>query len=336
MQARIRVLALVLLGFTLAFLSPDAARGQDFKSAVEQLARDLGNSVPEGRTLTVAVSDFPDLQGGVTDLGRYVSERLVTRLSARPEKFRVIERRRLDQVLSELRFNLSDLVDPAKAQQLGKMLGVQAIVVGTLSDLGTNIDIDARIIDIGVNSTMPGVSVTLSKDDTVRQLLERGRQMPGYGGGSSAGGSSSMPAPSSVLGFYESPEIRIEVDSLRVLKNDEIIMTAYFSSSRSSGVTVALNDGGHGSWRYYPTYLVDELGQNFRLEKVSALRGNPLFLPPGTRVLTTLTFDADYRGLGESVSLATDVDIFSADERGTAGKHLKTLNIWIRNMKPSK
>jgi hypothetical protein len=39
---------------------------------------------------------------------------------------------------------------------------------------------------------------------------------------------------------------------------------------------------------------------------------------------------------GELLSLATDIDVFSADERGTAGKRLKTLNIWIRNMKPSK
>lgn len=108
----------------------------DLKEAVEQLAVQLAKSVPEGQTMRVAVTDFPDLQGVTSDLGRYIAERLTTRLSAQTQKFRVIERRRLGQVLGELRFSMSDLVDPDKAKQLGKMLGVEAIAVGTLSDLG--------------------------------------------------------------------------------------------------------------------------------------------------------------------------------------------------------
>lgn len=47
---------------------PSAPAGAaDLKEAVEQLAVQLAKSVPEGRTMRVAVTDFPDLQG-VTDL----------------------------------------------------------------------------------------------------------------------------------------------------------------------------------------------------------------------------------------------------------------------------
>src|SRR6266849_3042394 len=81
--------------WALSFGSVDAA---ELKEATEQLSASLAKSVPEGRTLRVAVTDFPDLQGVTSDLGRYIAERLTTRLSAQPQKFRVVERRRLGSV----------------------------------------------------------------------------------------------------------------------------------------------------------------------------------------------------------------------------------------------
>lgn len=166
----------MLVSFIVGALALSAVSAVDLKEGVEQLAVQLGKSVPEGRTLRVAVTDFADLQGVISDLGRYIAERLTTRLSAQTQKFRVIERRRLGQVLGELRFSMSDLVDSNKAKQLGKMLGVEAIVVGTVSDLGNVVDIDARIIEIETNNILPGVTVAISKDDTVRHMPERGRQ----------------------------------------------------------------------------------------------------------------------------------------------------------------
>jgi TolB-like protein len=325
-------LALILL----SFLVPSSnAIAQDLKGAVEQLARDLGNSVPEGRLLVVAISDFPDLQGTVSDLGRYVAERLVTRLSARPEKFRVIERRRLDQVLTELRLSLTDLVDPAKAEQLGKMLGAQAIVVGTLSDLGNNVDIDARIIEIGTNSTLPGVSVTLSKEDTVRQLLERGRLIPAFGANRTGGETSSSPSTVSSSGSYESSELKVDIESIQILKTEQVLVTLRCTSRKP--LAIALNVGGYvDQYSYYPTYAVDEVGNRYPLERASALSKHPTYMAAGIPITATLTFS--YHGFtpGEVLSLATDIDLFDVNERGDVGKRLKTLNIWIRNIKPKK
>src|SRR5437867_9203490 len=163
------------LGALMVVASPAFAQVMELKDGVERLAAELAKSVPTGKTLRVAVTDFPDLQGVTSNLGRYVAERLTTRLSAQTEKFRVIERRRLGQVLGELNFSMSDLVDPSKAKQLGRMLGVEAIVVGTVSDLGNSVDIDARIIEIETNNILRGMTVGISKDETVRRLWDEGR-----------------------------------------------------------------------------------------------------------------------------------------------------------------
>lgn len=50
---------------------------------------------------------------------------------------KVVERQRLDSILLEAEFGrLSGLVDPDKAVKLGKMLGADAVVMGTILDVG--------------------------------------------------------------------------------------------------------------------------------------------------------------------------------------------------------
>jgi len=171
------VVVAVLMGSGLLLGSTLPALAQDIRAGVEQLAAQIAKGAPEGKQLRVAVADFPDLQGVTSDFGRFVASRLTTRL-AQDRRFLVIERQRLGQVLAELKFSMSDLVDPAKAKQLGKMVGVEAIVVGAVSDLGNQVDIDARLIEIETNRMLLGASVTISRDPTVTELLQRGRQEP--------------------------------------------------------------------------------------------------------------------------------------------------------------
>lgn len=51
----------------------------------------------------------------------------------RSDRFEVVDRERLDQILKELRFSQSDIVDSRKSPKLGKMIGAAAIISGRLS-----------------------------------------------------------------------------------------------------------------------------------------------------------------------------------------------------------
>ncbi len=191
--------AMLVTGVALWLGSAAPAVAQDVRAGVEQLAAQIAKGAPEGKQLRVAVADFPDLQGATSDFGRFVASRLTTRL-AQDRRFFVIERQRLGQVLAELKFSMSDLVDPTKAKQLGRMVGVEGIVVGTVSDLGNQVDIDARLIEIETNRMLLGASVTISKDPIVTELLQRGRQEapaapPGPGAPPAVGAAPPPPAP---------------------------------------------------------------------------------------------------------------------------------------------
>lgn len=138
--------------------------------AIADLADRLAKGMPLDRVMVVAVTDFPDsIRNQTSGLGRFMAERLTTLLSQH-RQCRLIERRRLDLVLSELKFSMSELVDPDKARKLGQMLGVQGLVLGSVTDLGGTVDVDARIIDIQTNVSLPGASASIVQDELLKRL----------------------------------------------------------------------------------------------------------------------------------------------------------------------
>jgi curli biogenesis system outer membrane secretion channel CsgG len=67
-------------------------------------------------------------------------------------KFRVIDRERLDVIMQAKKVSLSGDVDPSTAMQMGKMLGVEYLLVGMLTEYGKT---DASAHGRGVGS-LPG------------------------------------------------------------------------------------------------------------------------------------------------------------------------------------
>lgn len=113
---------------------------------LEKLARRLEKGLSAQENRKVAVLAFPDLKGGVNQGSLLVQERLTTYL-ARRGKVEVIERSRLDQVLSEMKLQHSGIVDPAGAQKVGKVLGAAALVIGTLGEPSEGkVEVNARLV----------------------------------------------------------------------------------------------------------------------------------------------------------------------------------------------
>ncbi|MBV8050531.1 MAG: hypothetical protein JOZ80_05045 [Acidobacteriaceae bacterium] len=91
----------------------------------------------------VAVFDFDNaaVQGGVSttlfqtngpDIGKGVSELLIAKL-VQDGSVTVIERSAIDKVLAEQNLTNSDRSDPITAAKLGRVLGVDAIILGTIT-----------------------------------------------------------------------------------------------------------------------------------------------------------------------------------------------------------
>jgi TolB-like protein len=114
--------------------------------------------------------EFVNLKGTVTDFGRFIAEELITHLY-QTGKFKVIERQLLNQVITEQKLTLTGIIDQTSAQRLGKLLGVDAIASGTVTDLGKSLRVNARLINTGTGEIFAVASTEIFKDESVAALL---------------------------------------------------------------------------------------------------------------------------------------------------------------------
>ncbi|MCJ7789975.1 MAG: CsgG/HfaB family protein [Candidatus Atribacteria bacterium] len=93
----------------------------------------------------------------------------------------VVEREKINQVLEELGKSFSGMIDFSTAAEIGKMLGVEAIVVGTVADMGNSVDLRARLVDVEKGAAITAAQIDVVKDPTITGLLGSGIRSTIYG-----------------------------------------------------------------------------------------------------------------------------------------------------------
>ncbi len=182
---------------------------------------------PGGRKKRVAIFDFDYATvqsasaaafGTNVDVGKGISDLLVRHL-VQDGTYSVIERKAMDKILGEQNFSNSDRADANSAAKIGRLLGVDAIIVGSVTQFGydnknTNIGgggggwggfgvggfshkkskavvvVDARLVNIDTAEIM---GVADGKGESSREstsLLGGGGDWHGWGGGAVDFGSS--------------------------------------------------------------------------------------------------------------------------------------------------
>jgi TolB-like protein len=124
-------------------LAARAARAGDFDALASRLSR---AAVATGRK-RVAVLPFQVIGGRGSSSGRIVSERLVGPLTDQGS-VEVVERSMLESVMREQQLQFSGIVDARSVKELGKILDVDALVMGTVIALKDDrVEVNARLID---------------------------------------------------------------------------------------------------------------------------------------------------------------------------------------------
>lgn len=91
-------------------------------------------SIPSLRK-RIAVIPFDSQLVGTMNLGKIVGEMFTTAL-VRLGAFDVIERNKIETILQEQKFQQGGMVDPSTAVSMGKLLGVDYILTGTITEFG--------------------------------------------------------------------------------------------------------------------------------------------------------------------------------------------------------
>jgi curli biogenesis system outer membrane secretion channel CsgG len=184
-------------------------------------------ATPQGRKKRIAIFDFDYATvqtasaaafGTNVDVGKGITDLLVKYL-VQDGTYSVIERQVLDKIMAEQNFSNSDRANPNSAAKLGKLLGVDAIIVGAVTQFGNDtkntnvggggggfggfgvggfshkntkaiVNIDARIVDIDTAEILGVAEGHGESSRSSTGLLGGGGHWGGFGGGGVDFGSS--------------------------------------------------------------------------------------------------------------------------------------------------
>ena len=94
------------------------------------------------KSIAILNFDYSTVQSGVAaifgtnqDIGKGVADLLVEKL-VKSGQYRVIERKAIDKILAEQNFSNSDRADSTTAAKIGRLIGADAIVMGSITQFG--------------------------------------------------------------------------------------------------------------------------------------------------------------------------------------------------------
>lgn len=158
-------------GLMLLFLlsGTNAFSQTDFDSQIKKMSDTLVNRLLRTDKKRIAVSNFVDLQGNVTELGKYIAEAFSVELSN--TKLNVIDRSRLKDLLAELKLTEEKLTKPENALKIGELAGVEYIITGTTVMLDNTVDITIKALDIQNGTSIAGQRGSVQRTDAINNLM---------------------------------------------------------------------------------------------------------------------------------------------------------------------
>jgi TolB-like protein len=149
---------------------PTLPPGKELDRQLDNLISQINGYLAAQKMTKIAVVEFSNLDGSVSELGKYLAEELTT-LLVRNSRVQVVERQLLNRTLEEQKLSAYGMVDQKTAKAFGLLFGADAILTGTVSILDVNARINARLIDTQTGTVFAAASATVPRGKEVDGLM---------------------------------------------------------------------------------------------------------------------------------------------------------------------
>lgn len=156
-------------------LRPRPKPGRKMKPQPEGVPKARVMAVPDStERVGVAVFPFEDTNEMAKKFGygATVSEMLTTAL-IQTNRFKMVERGQLKKVMEEQALGMMGAIDTETATRVGRILGVEMVVVGSVSKMGLAIECDARLINVETGVAVAAVSGKSKREEELRAMVNR-------------------------------------------------------------------------------------------------------------------------------------------------------------------
>lgn len=168
------------------FLSLLVSSAFGYEKEIEQLSSQMAEKIAGKGKKTVAVVDFTDLQGNVTELGRFLAEELSGSLSKGERGFEVVNRSNLKQLIQEYKLFSTGVIDQKAAMKLGEFSGIEALITGTITPFTENIRVSTSVLDIKTAKAIDNERENIPRTKDINELLEKAIAAPAIEEGKAA------------------------------------------------------------------------------------------------------------------------------------------------------
>jgi len=265
-----------------------------YEGEIKDISAKMAGEIATAGRKTIAVADFTDLQGNVTELGRFLAEEFSVCLAGSDARFEVVDRIHLKSIITEHKLSATGMIDPSTARKLGKIAGVQALITGTVTPFGDNVRLTVKILDTETAKIIGASTANLAKTKAIEELLARGIDAR-----------SPYPQPPSApyippAGTSMSKQVGplvITMKKITVLSKGRVDVTMAFSNSSTEAFRLAASSNPRPR-------LNDDKGNVYKYDSGIALKDvygglwdRALILYPKSESNVTLRFCAEDRDL---------------------------------------
>jgi len=170
-MTRSRMTKLHSLSIALALIG--AAPLTAYEGSFGQDARDLTRSLEVAEVGSVAVVEFFDLRGRVSELGRFLADELSTAMVATDSSVKVIDRLRLATILEEHKLSATGLLDEETARKVGRIAGVDVLISGRLTSFDETVRVSLQGLRVPSAEVVVSAVVEVPRTPRVAELETR-------------------------------------------------------------------------------------------------------------------------------------------------------------------
>jgi TolB-like protein len=145
-------------------------RERSLQEHIENLFREITLDLGSRIKGAIAISGFSTEEGKKSDLVTLLNETALLEV-AKHTTLQVVERDKLNTILKEQEYALSDLMDTEKAIRVGKLLTVHHILTGSVIEMPNSVVIFGRIINVETGEIESVAQVIIPKNREVSALL---------------------------------------------------------------------------------------------------------------------------------------------------------------------
>lgn len=133
--------------------------------ALAQQLRDKVNTKPALKSklekAKIAIADFDLVDIPSKSVSKNVADDLYTALIDRD--FNLVERGQISKILEELKIQSSGMIDPMTAKKIGQVSGCDMILLGSISDRGQFLVVNARLMETETGSAVVAQKIEMRK-----------------------------------------------------------------------------------------------------------------------------------------------------------------------------